>query len=150
MATAPPAALPLPADAAADARAQMARAVREKLARTTERLRLARLLAGGGFAAEAGAPLEQALETTVDSLYQLADAPASTPRDAIVEIERHLVKPGLLSPDDSARIPWLHGLLASQAQPDAQPLEPALVERMVATVERLAEAANVCLTARAL
>lgn len=63
---------------------------------------------------------------------------------------RLLVKPGILTPDDSARIPWLQGLLAGQDASGAAPLESELVERMAAAVERLRDAASVCLTARSL
>jgi len=142
--------LPLPADRGAEVRVQAAREVRETLARSGERLRLARLMAGGGFAAETAAPLRQALDAILTGLYKLSgEAVPADPR-AIVEIERRLVKPGILSPEDSARIPWMQSLLAGLETPGAAPLEPPLVERMAATVERLGEAAALHLTARSL
>ena len=143
-------ALPLPADRSGDARAQTTRDVREKVTRANERLRLARLMAGGGFAIETNAPLKQALDATLDGLYKLACAPPPADRYSILEIERLLVKPGILSPEDSARIPWMQSLLASQDGPGATALEQPLVERMVAAVERLIEAINLYLTASSL
>ncbi|MFZ2959936.1 MAG: DEAD/DEAH box helicase [Candidatus Ozemobacteraceae bacterium] len=143
-------ALPLPVDRNADSRTQTTRDVREKLTRANERLRLTRLMADGGFAKETSAPLRQALEATLDGLYRLACEPPPADRYSVLEVERLLVKPGILSAEDSARIPWMQSLLASQDGPGATALEQPLVERMVAAVERLGEAINLYLTARSL
>jgi len=143
-------ALPLPVDRNADTRAQTTRDVREKLTRANERLRLARLMAGGGFPAETNAPIKQALDATLDGLYRLACNPPPADRYSILEIERLLVKPGILSPEDSSCIPWMQSLLASQDGPEATALEQPLVERMMAAVERLGEAVSLYLTARSL
>ena len=143
-------AFPLPADRSSDTRAQTTRDVREKLARAGERLRLTRLMAGGGFATETGGPLKQALDATIEGLYKLACETEPADRYSILEIERLLVKPGILSPEDSTCIPWVQSLLASQNAPGATALDQSLVERMVRAVESLGEAANLYLTARSL
>ncbi|MBF0410525.1 MAG: DEAD/DEAH box helicase [Candidatus Riflebacteria bacterium] len=143
-------ALPASADRADDGRLQTTKFVREKLSQTAERLRLVKLMTDGGFAAEATAPLKQALDATMDGLYKLAGKSVPGDRYSILEIERLLVKPGILAPEKSASIQWMQSLLNSQGSQTTTTLEKYLVERIFASIEQLCESADLYLTARLL
>jgi len=134
----------LPADAApaSDAIAR-ARAARADLERAAERLKLARLMAGGGFAGDAVAPLRQALDHTLDGLYRLAGDGTTPDRTSAIALEKWLVRSGILTSGDSARVPWI----VSALEPRTEGLDRPLVESVVDSVEKLAEAGRVRITA---
>ncbi|MBI4870866.1 MAG: DEAD/DEAH box helicase [Candidatus Riflebacteria bacterium] len=74
------------------------------------RMRLARLMSENGFAADAFAPLGQAVDAALKALLVFHGAPAGAAPGDLAAIERHLVAPGLLRPETSARIAWLRGV----------------------------------------
>jgi superfamily II DNA or RNA helicase len=148
-------ALPFSGGSPSDALAQSAREAREKFTAAGERLRLARLMADGGFLGEAGAPLKQALDATLEGLYGVGGRNSSalsqpSERTSMLEIERHLVTPGILLPEDASRISWLLSILESQGKTGNSPVDRPLFERMVAVPARLMESGDLYLTNRSL
>ncbi|MBI5367251.1 MAG: DEAD/DEAH box helicase [Planctomycetes bacterium] len=145
-------ALPAPAgaDAEAAAVAERTRAVKSALERGDERLRLARLMAGGGFSADALAPMGAALDAALDALYGLAGGAVPADPAAALAVEERLVRPGLLEQEDAARIPWLRELLGGAPSADALAADAVLVGRVSGAIERLVEAARLRLTERSL
>jgi hypothetical protein len=110
---------------------------RKALEGASERLRLARLLAANGFAADAFAPLGEALDRGVEGLLARHAPPEHAQRLDLATVERFLVRPGHLTSDTSARIGWVRGL--GQA-PDL--VEPALsaVEEILARAREVVAA----------
>ncbi len=130
-----------------DPEQQRLRAVRDHLDAAQNRLSLARHLASGGFPTEAAAPLRQALDGTLKGLFRLAGDGALPDCTAAFAIHEWLVKPGMLSVADSARVPWALSLLEAR-RPDGSPaLEPGLVEDIAVAIEQLAETGRTRLAA---
>jgi superfamily II DNA or RNA helicase len=140
------AALPVPDGDKQRAQDASAREAGERIARAEARVRLARLVAGGGFPSDALAPLREAFDTTLEGLFKLAGDGVTADRTNVLALERWLVQPGILSASDSAKVTWIHGLLAASTQGEATTLDGALVERLAAEIETLQQAARVRLT----
>ena len=134
-------ALPAPA---ADGAARAATALLDQAA---ARLRLARLMATGGFASDAAAPLKQALDGTLQALYALAGDGVTQDKASPAAIEQWLVRPGILDPQKSTLVPWIQGLLAT---PDAPVLDAALVDRLALALEDLAQTGRTRVAAAAI
>ncbi len=144
-------ALPFPGNQATDPQKRAAKEAREKLSKAGERMRLARLMADGGFAGEAVPSLKQALDAVLESLFGL-EGPAvpAGERTSMLEIERRLVKPGILPADEATRIPWMLSLAENHVNGGEAPIDRSLFDRMAAVPARLIESAELFLTSRAL
>ncbi|MBI3893528.1 MAG: DEAD/DEAH box helicase [Candidatus Wallbacteria bacterium] len=111
---------------------QRAAQARKALDAAAERLRLARLLAANGFAADAFSPLGEALDRGLEGLLAVHSAADSPPATDLATLERCLVRPGHLKPEASARVAWVRGLGKS----------PDFIEPALAAVEELLQTAR--------
>ncbi|MBI4862415.1 MAG: hypothetical protein HY815_19475 [Candidatus Riflebacteria bacterium] len=95
-------------------------------------------------------PLRQAFDSILGGLFKLAGDGSTGDRTNVLAIEKWLVKPGLISPADSARVPWIANVLQAKAPDGPAPLEGGLLERVTEEIERFLGAARDRLTASSL
>ncbi|MBI4863323.1 MAG: DEAD/DEAH box helicase [Candidatus Riflebacteria bacterium] len=142
-------ALPLPEGHDGGEGRQRLQALRELLERAQKRLGLASLVACNGFAADAAAPLRQALDLALEGLLALVGVGAGTGRVTPLAIEHHLVRSGVLTAEEATRASWVLGVLDAPAD-GSSPLDRPLVDGLVKAIERLLAAGRVSLSVRAL